>query len=200
MVIDNSGKIYEFKLEHNLGYAYCQFNDFTDIVQFNGKLSSVFNIIKKDKESTPSIEQIISSPILFGPNPLFKFPNARGKGAWKFIGQIIMASEPEIVFKDVRDNYTKKDWTKLNGWFYYKNFLGQSNDCDYEEVRHFELPILYGMRAIETRTTMQLLLLDKKNIADYYNLTDFDFRHIYIQTVNTSFSLEEANKLLEIID
>ena len=201
MVIENSGKIYEFKLEHNLGYAYCQFNDFTDVVQFSGKLISVFSIIKPDKDPTPTIDQIINSPILFGPHPLLKFPNARGKGAWKIIGQIIMASIPEIIFKDVRDNYIKKDWTKLKGWFYYKNFLGErSNDCDYEEVRHLELPVLYGMKTIETRTAMHLLLLDKKNVADYYDLSDFYLRNVYIDIVNTSFNLEEANKLLEIID
>jgi hypothetical protein len=162
MIIENSGKIYEFKLEHDLGYGYCQYNDFTDISKFEGKLISVFNLIRKDNESIPTIKTKIDSPVLFGPHPLLKAPNSRGKAAWKYVGQVITASIPEIVFKRVRDHHIKKDWNKLIGWHYYKNFKESGPDCNYEEVRHLELPVLYGMKTVETRTTMQLLLFDKK--------------------------------------
>ena len=200
MIEENSGKIYQFKLEHNFGFAYCELTDFTDITKFSGKLVSVFSFIESKVHANPDIEQIVHSPLLFGPHPLLKFPNIKGKGAWKFIGKLKKISIPNIIFKDVRDNHTNKDWTKLKGWHRVKDFEVVGEDCDYEEVRNLELPVLYGMKEIEMRTTMQLLLMNKKSIKDYYDLRDFHVRNIYIQTVNTSFCLSDANKYLNEID
>ncbi|HWJ27971.1 MAG TPA: hypothetical protein VNS32_15605 [Flavisolibacter sp.] len=196
MIEENSGKIHRFKLDFNLGFCYCIQFDFTDITKFSGKLIYVYDLISTESTCSINIEQLTSSSFLFGPKPLLKFPHIKGKGAWEYIGKIDNLIKPRIIFKSVRDNYTMKDWTKLKGWHKYEDFETVGVDCNYEEIRYLELPVLYGTSEIEIRSTMHILLLNKKRVNDYYDLEDLHLRNIYIQTVNSSFKLDEANKFL----
>jgi Immunity protein 26 len=196
----NSGNIYQFTLNHNLGFGYCEFVDYSDVSTFSGKLIYVFDIIDKKRNDNPDVEKISNYSLLFGPVPLLKTPNIKGKGAWKLIGKTKNLKSEIPIFKDVRGNYTKKDWTKLGSWFPLKNFHDVGQDCGYELLRHFELPVLYGMKEIEIRTTIHLLLLNNKNVKEYYDLTDFHLRNIYIRVVNTSFNSKDADRFLKEID
>jgi len=164
----NSGKIYRFSLDFDLGYGFSELLDFSDISDFSGRLLYIFRVIEKD--NSPNIEDIKSSGILFGPVPLSNYPNVRGKGAWKLIGEINNYSISVPILKNVQGNYTQKDWSKIDTWYKLYNFEDRSSYCSYEEVRRLELPVLYRMKDIQTRATMQLLIEAGKKVNEYYDL------------------------------
>lgn len=202
MVITNSGKIYLFSLDFNLGYGCCRFDDFTDVASFTGRIIYAYNVFFERMEKLPSINSIVNSKILFGPSPLYREPNIRGKGAWKNIGKIIDVDTALPVFKITNHTITlwkTNDWSSIDSWQKKYNFNTGSGYCDYEYLRYLELPILCSMREIEIRTTMHFLILNKKNIQDFYDLNDSENRNIYLKMVNTSFDKKRALALLKMI-
>ncbi len=200
MIVKNSGKIYLFSLDFGFGYACFKFDDFTDVASFTGRIGYVYSIFFEKLENFTEINSIIISKILFGAFPLYREPNTRGKGAWKIIGKI---AEPDItipVFKMTNHTITlwkTNDWSKIDSWQKKYDFNSGSDNCDYEIVRNLEIPTLCSMREIEVRTTMNFLILNKKNVQDYYDLEDSDNRDIYLKMVNTSFDKKQALVLLK---
>lgn len=200
MKIENSGKVYVITLDHGLGYCLCKFIDYTDITPFDGGVLYVLkHFYKYDSEVTIS-QDFARLDILFGPVPLNKYPNIRGKRAWKFICKIEKFENKIPVFKssDARvELYNAVDWSKVNRWSMIHNFNDSGEYCEYEKVRHLEMKTLYDMRNVEIRATMHFLILNKKKIKDYYDLADDNFRNIYLAMVNTSFDKKEALVLLK---
>ena len=50
MITENSGKIYRFKLDHDLGFGFAEVYDFTDHSMFDGRLVYVYDKIDKIKK------------------------------------------------------------------------------------------------------------------------------------------------------
>src|SRR5690242_13548540 len=99
MIIENSGKIYRFKLDHNLGFGFAEVYDFTDeLSMLDGRLVYVFNKHDKEPKPTYDLSEIRKTGIALGPIRLHTFPNTRGLHAWKFILQtdkLLLSELPE---------------------------------------------------------------------------------------------------------
>ena len=202
MKIENSGKVYVIPLEFDLGYSVCTFFDYTDIAPFDGAVISVYNIQFDNLEKTPSIKFIENSKILFGFVPLNKYPNIKGKGAWKLIGKLNILETGIPEFKDTNhiiELHKAVDWSTVGGWKLRLNFTEGGKYFDYESVRNIEMLTLYNMRNIEIRATMHFLLFNKKNIQEYYDLTNDNLRNIYLAMANTSFDKKKALMLLKAV-
>ena len=51
MTAENSGKVYRFKLDYNLGLGFAEVYDFTDLSMFDGRDVYVYN--RHDEEAIP---------------------------------------------------------------------------------------------------------------------------------------------------
>ncbi len=195
MIKESSGKIYFFSLEFDLGFTLCKLYDYTDIAPFDGLLVNVLNIQLKDNGAIPSIEDIDKLKVLFGPVPLNKYPNIKGRGSWEYVGKSETLPKKIPVFKDTNHIIALNkatDWAKVDGWRRRYDFNNSGDYCEYEAVRELEMLVLYDMRNIAIRTTMHFLLLNNKKISDYYNLSDDNYRSIYLQIINTSFDKKKG--------
>jgi hypothetical protein len=85
MKIENSGKIYCFTLDFDFGYCYAQLVDHSDKHDFDGRLIYTYHPQKNKLEDNHVLKIIVTTEILYGPVPLFKYPNVKGKGAWKYL-------------------------------------------------------------------------------------------------------------------
>ncbi|OJW35411.1 MAG: hypothetical protein BGO54_02270 [Sphingobacteriales bacterium 46-32] len=197
MINRNSGQIYVVPLDFKLGYTLCKFSDYTDVAPFDGALVSVLNFRITDLEDIPSVEKLHNFEVLYGPVPLNKLPNTKGKGAWKYIGKVDVSNESIPIFKDTNQIITLSkaiDWSKVGGWRKQYNFHESENVCNYEEVRGLEMRTLYDMRGVGIRATMHFLLLDNKRVEEYYDLSVEKNRRLYLQMINTSFDKKVVAK------
>ncbi|NII26643.1 hypothetical protein HB364_16255 [Pseudoflavitalea sp. X16] len=197
----NSGKVYAFPLNFEQGFALCKFMDYTDVASFDGALVYVLNIYMKTIDELPTTEELTKSKVLFGPVPLNKHINVKGKGAWKLVGAIKVSDDPIPVFKDTNQIVSLQkavDWSTVSGWRK-RHFNEGGEECEYEEVRYLEMLELYDMRNVEIRTTMHFLLLNNLKVEDYYNLKDENYKRIYLQMINTSFDRSTAKKYLKVL-
>lgn len=88
MIIENSGKFFRFKLDFDLGYGFAEVYDFSDVHHSaDSIIVFVYNRVDKDSKKTYTPAEITSIGIALGPITLFKYPNSRGVGAWKFLFQ-----------------------------------------------------------------------------------------------------------------
>jgi len=200
MIKKNSGLVYAVGLDHELGYTLCKFVDFTDISPFDGGLIYTLKILLPDLESLPSLKIIEGLENLFGPVPLNKYPNVKGKGAWKLVGKMQTFDETVPIFKSCDSKFkliSAIDWSTVDRWAMVFNFKNPSQYYDYEKVRHLEMKILFDMAGIVIRSTMQYLLMNGEKVENYYDLTIDKNRRLYIQMVNTSYSKKDALKYLK---
>ena len=201
MIEKNSGKIFRLPLDFNLGYAYCLTLDYTDIDPFNGRIAMVYDLIDKEKKDTIDFNQLTQYPTIVGPHPMVKFPNSRGKDAWKFIGKIKLKTIPLIRFKYHLRATLEKDWTKLSCWRVTGIDFESSDKCvDYEKIRHLEDPVIYSKNSLILRATMYYIIRSNQKVSNYYNLNEFFEKSIFIETVNTNFDKATATKLLKELD
>lgn len=202
MVKENSGKIYFMPLAFDLGFALCKLFDYTDTAPFDGALVSVLQRQFNSAEEIPSIDEIDKLEILFGLLPLNKYPNIKGKGAWKYIGQTMHLTKEKPVFKGTVERvalHRAIDWATVNEW-YKIDINGKQKFSDYESVRRFETRVLYDMNSIEMRATMHFLLLNGKKVENYYDLTIEQNRNLYLQMINTSFDKKSFYKYSKVIN
>jgi len=201
MLKENSGKIYLMPLNFDLGFALCKLDDYADIAAFDGALVYVFKKKFDKMNMVPSIKEIEGMEILFGPVCLNKYPNIKGKGAWKYVGQAVQLDKHIPVFKGTVERvalYRALDWTKVDKW-YKTDINGKEKFSDYESIRGLEMQTLYDMSSIEVRATMHFLLLNKKKVENFYDLTIERNRNLYLQMINTSFDKKNADQYLKII-
>jgi hypothetical protein len=200
MNINNSGKIYRFNLDFDFGFSYAQLIDHSDKYDFSGRLIYVYTPQKIISHQNNELKEIVASKILFGPVPLYRYPNVKGRGAWKYIGKTTQFIRTPPVFKKVlASEYDTWDWSKLKTWYSLTSFEKRSDFVNYEDVRYLEMPVLHTTRDIEIRTTMHKILLDKKKVEKYYDLRDTDLRLLYIELINTCFKKNETLKYLKSI-
>ena len=197
MIAKNSGKIFRFELDFNLGYAYCMTFDFTDLSPFSGNIIKVFDYLEKEINPEIDIYELLRRPSIIGHHPMIKLPNSRGKGAWKLVGQIKHLIPPHLIFKYNLQSHTNKDWTKLKKWQTWENFKNITYNVSYSKIRHLEMSDLYGKESLKIRTTMYYLIMNNKKVSDFYDLKDFHNRNLYIDLCNTNFSIEKAKDLLK---
>ena len=66
MIKENSGKIYRFKLDHDLGYGFAEVYDFTDHSMFDGRIVYVYNRRDKRDENNYILSEIKETRIALG--------------------------------------------------------------------------------------------------------------------------------------
>ncbi len=196
----NSGKIFRFKLDHSLGFGFAEMYDFSDTDPFDGCLIYVYNRYDQQEEKEYNLEQITAAGIALGPIRLNNFPNTRGQGAWKLLFQtnkLMITEIPET--KELRGLIIKDDnWDNLQDW-YGSNYNTNSLPIflPYEKLRHLETRILNANTSIATKFTMKVLLDKNVEISKYYDLKKTGNRNLYVQLVNTYYSLNKAKKFLK---
>ncbi|WP_157208247.1 Imm26 family immunity protein [Mariniflexile maritimum] len=203
MKTEFSGNIYRISLDFDLGFVYAELLDYTDVREFDGILIQVYNYIETGNEKQIDIEKIKSNEILFGPVPINKYPNNKGKFAWKYIGKSNSYSKEFPWFKSFRGLINKDDnWSNLSPWFK-ANIHGidsNSIEYNYEDVRRLETLILNHPEMVKIKVTMLLLINKGEIVRDFYDLTNIGNRNMYIQLINTYYDNNKVEELLKYIN
>jgi hypothetical protein len=201
MKLDTSGNIYKIELNFNKGYAFAELLDFSDVSDFDGRLIQVYNLIQKEKTHNEiSIDDIIASGIKFGPVPINKYPNVRGKGAWILYGKNNKFPITAPLFKHYRGGLFG-NWANLKPWFKDNRFnlnKPENNyiEYDYEEVRGLETLILNHPIMVKEKVTMMVIIDEGGKVGDYYDLKLLGNKNMYFQVVNTYYPKSQAEELI----
>jgi len=202
MIKENSGKFFRFKLDFKLGYGFAEVYDFTDIQSFDGTIVFVFNRLDKEIHTKYAVENIRSSGIALGPIRLYKYPNTRGIGSWKYLfkSDNFIIEEPNIT-KSAQDLAPWiYDWDGLKCWHASNWDLKQAPDyVPYHEVRCLETRILNASQGIVKKFTMRILIDSRKDVSDFYDLSDIGNINMFTQLVNTYYPLEKTKDLIKLI-
>ena len=196
--------VYAIPLDFQFGFVIAEVMDYTEFNSFDGVVLKVYDMFLSTKKEVQDlkIEEILTDQVIFGPAPLNKFPNVKGKGAWILIGKRIVENREKIWFKDLRGLLFKNnDWSKLSPWFKIEWYNDDSEQVeeDYEKVRNLETSILNHVNSIPVLINMWKLILNKELVNEYYDLNDPGFKNLFIKLVNTYYSKDKAVKLLELI-
>lgn len=202
MIRKNSGKIYRFKLQHNLGYGFAEVYDFTDYSMFSGRLVYVFDRIEKEEKSKYKLAEIRSSNIAIGPLHLGRFPNVRGVNSWKFLFQA-----KDLLIKDLPVTkslhgltWDDDNWANFKKQWYTSNFNPKKElptYVDYEDVRHLETRILHFPLDVVIKSTMKALIDSNQKVSDYYDLSDLAYKFRFVELINTYYPLAKTRILLK---
>jgi len=202
MIEENSGAFFLFKLDFDLGFGFAEAYDFTDCHSADGNIVLIYNRIDRDIKKSYKVEEITSSGIALGPLRMFKYPNSRGIGAWKYLFKhnIFILKEPNIT-KDAQDlTPLTYDWNILKQW--HKsiwNAKKQPQYGPYSEVRSLETRILNSGSGVVKKATMKNLIDTGEDVAKYYDLSELGNRNMFLQLINTYYPLEKTLKLIELI-
>ncbi len=199
MIKENSGKIYQFKLDHDLGFGFAEVYDFTDHSMFDGRLVYVYDKIDKINEKGYRISEIRSSKIGLGPIRLYKFPASRGLHSWKFLfktDELLITEYPET--KELHSlSFKNNDWSKIKTWYKSKrDFKGWIEYVDYEEIRHLETRIINSPSGVAKEFTMKVILDRNEKVSDYYDLSDLGNKNLFTYLINTYYPLKSTKKYL----
>ncbi len=199
MITENSGKIYRFKLDHDLGFGFAEVYDFTDHSMFDGRLVYVYDKIDKINEKEYRISEIRSSKIALGPIRLYKFPASRGLHSWKFLFKTDELLITEI--PDTKENHSlsfKDDnWSNLKTWYRSRRDLENSIVyVDYDEIRHLETRIISSPSGVAKEFTMKVILDRNEKVSDYYDLSDLGNKNLFTYLINTYYPLKSTKKYL----
>jgi hypothetical protein len=199
MITENSGKIYRFKLDHDLGFGFAEVYDFTDHSMFDGRLVYVYNKVDIKCEKEYGISEIRKSKIALGPIRLYKFPASRGLHSWKFLfkaDELLITELPET--KELHSlDFKNNDWSKINTWYKSKrDFKDSITYVDYEEIRHLETRIINSPSGVAKEFTMRVILDRNENVSDYYDLSDLGSKNLFTYLINTYYPLTSTKKYL----
>jgi hypothetical protein len=199
MITENSGKIYRFKLDHDLGFGFAEVYDFTDHSMFDGRLVYVYDKIDKINEKEYGISEIRSSKIALGPIRLYKFPASRGLHSWKFLfktDELLITEFPET--KELhKSNPKNNDWSKMNTWYKsQRDFKDWIVYVDYEEIRHLETRIINSPSGVAKEFTMKAILDRNERVSDYYDLSDLGNKNLFTYLINTYYPLKSTREYL----
>jgi len=200
MIVENSGKVYRFKLEHDLGYGFAEIYDFTDYSMFDGRLVYVYNRLDIDERPEYNIIDIRKSGIALGPIRLYKFPAARGLHSWKYLFTADELLTTEIpVTKELQSMHSKEDnWANFKWWYYSNQDKKQlPTYVDYEKVRHLETRIINAPSGVVRESTMKVILDRKENVSDYYDLSQQSNKNLFVYLINTYYPLSKTKQFLK---
>jgi len=200
MVRENSGKIYRFEMDHKLGYGFAEVYDFTDDSMFDGRYAFVYNFVDDEVVAEYEMDRIRSSGIALGPITFYKFPNVRGKGAWKYLfrtSDFLLTARPSS--KELRGMHNRNDnWNDLGDWYRAPYDLKKMPEfVPYSQVRYLETRILNGPASAMRKFTMKRILDVGKKVSDYYNLAELGTKNMYVQLINTYYPLEKTIEYLK---
>ena len=200
MIKDNSGKIYRFKLDHDLGYGFAEVYDFTDQSMFDGRIVYVYNRHDKKDEKNYILSGIKETGIALGPIRLYKFPAARGLHSWKYLFQsheLIIAEIPEtkelhgLEFKD-------NNWSNFKTWYKSgRDFNAPLVYIDYEEIRYLETRIINAPSGIVKEFTMKVILDNNQKVSNYYDLSELENKNLFVYLINTYYPLDKTKRFLK---
>ncbi len=201
MITANSGKIYRFKLEHNLGFGFAEVYDFTDeLSMFDGRLVYVYNKNDKEEKASYKLSEIRQTGLALGPIRLFKFPGTRGIYAWKFFFQtddFFITSVPmtkELHGLHIKDN----NWANFKTWYKSnRDFKRPLAYVTYEEVRSLETRIINSSLGVVKEFTMKTILDKKEKVSDYYDLSEPGNKNIFVYLINTYYPLGKTKQYLK---
>ncbi|MBL1231961.1 MAG: hypothetical protein COA31_004500 [Flavobacteriales bacterium] len=199
MIKENSGKIYRFKLDHNLGFGFAEIYDFTDISEFDGRIIYTFNRIDTEEKSDYDLKKITESGISLGPIRSVHSPGTRGKYATKYIGQRtdLIINEIPLTKEFHGLLIHEKNWNNLKKWYRSDKFKElHSNFVSYNELRNLETRILSSIVGIATKLTMKKIIDENKKVSDFYDLSEMGNFNTFIQLINTYYPIEKTENLL----
>lgn len=200
MIKENSGKVYRFKLDHDLGYGFAEVYDFTDHSMFDGRIVYVYNRHDKTEQKGYIYSDIRATGIALGPIRLYKFPNTRGLHSWKFLFQtkdLMIDSFPET--KELRGLESKDDnWDNIGDW-YGSNYDPKQMPTfvPYESVRHLETRIINSPSGVATKLTMKIILDNGQKVTDFYDLNNLGDKNMFVQMINTYYPLSKTKLFLK---
>jgi hypothetical protein len=200
MVTENSGKIYRFKLDHDLGFGFAEVYDFTDISMFDGRLVYVFNKNDTKVEKEYVLSEIRDSGIALGPIRLYKFPATRGLHSWKFLFKAAELLITDLPCTKENHSFGFKDdnWSNINTWHKSQiHFKSPIVYVNYEEIRNLETRIINSPSGVVKEFTMKVILDNKENVSDYYDLSDLGNKDLFIYLVNTYYPLNSTKRYLK---
>jgi hypothetical protein len=197
MIKQNSGIVYSFKLDHDLGFGFAEFYDFTDVSVFDGRFVFVYNLVSST--SAVELSEITNSGIALGPISLFRPINTRGMASWKKLSQsneYLMEEWP--VAKSLRANpHLHDDWNLHDKWFIESEKHDPLQYVPYEKVRRLETLVLSSTQGVKILLSMKVLIDLGKPVADFYDLSDQGNRNHFIRLINTYYPVEQTRKLLK---
>lgn len=196
MIDEKSGYIFRFPLEHNLGYGYVEVLDSSDsgTCEF---LAYVYNYFDKGEISN-DVTKIVETGIYLGPLNITRYPNTKGKNAWKLVGrnENFIKNFPDS--KDYAGDIGYYDWSKLHPWRYFKGLEWDFEEVEYEKVRNIEIVTLYTHKdSLPEKVTMKKLIVMGKKVGDYYDFSDLGTRNVFVQVINTYFPQEKVEELIK---
>ena len=201
MIAENSGKIYRFRLDYDLGYGFAEVYDFTDeLSMFDGRLVYVYNKHDKQEKSNYEFSEIRKTGIAFGPIRLHKFPNTRGLHSWKYLfktDKFLIKQLPET--KELHKLTMDDDnWNNFKYWYRSScDFKNPIVYVDYEEVRYLETRIINAPSGIVKKFTMKIILDNKEKVSDYYDLSELGNKNMFVQMINTYYPLAKTKTFLK---
>lgn len=188
-----------FKLDHDLGFGYAEYYDFTDIRVFDGRFVFIYNLIDSKPAKQLDLNRLTASGIALGPIALYKEINTRGKWAWKKLGKTntyLLENWP--VTKDLRGHPFKTwNWNDLDKWYIRSDDHDPLEYVPYEKVRRYETLALMSHPGVATEFSMKRLIDLGKKVNDYYNLNEFGNQIKFVQLINTYYPLETASELIK---
>ena len=203
MITENSGKIYRFKLEHNLGFGFAEVYDFTDeLSMLDGRLAYVYNKNDKEEKANYELSEIRKTGLALGPIRLYKFPATRGLYSWKYLFQtdnLLITSIPET--KELHGLHVKdNNWNNFKTWYKSnRDFKKPLVYVAYEEIRNLETRIINSSLGIVKQFTMKTILDKKEKVTNYYDLSQLGNKNLFVYLVNTYYPLNKTKKYLKLI-
>ncbi len=200
MIKENSGKVYRFKLDHDLGFGFAEVYDFTDHSMFDGRIVYVYNRHNKTEQKGYIFSDIRATGIALGPIRLNKFPNTRGLHSWKYLFQtkdLMIDSFPET--KELRGLESKDDnWDNIGDW-YSSNYDPKQMPTfvPYKSVRHLETRIINSPSGVATKLTMKIILDNGQKVTDFYDLNNLGDKNMFVQMINTYYPLSKTKLFLK---
>ena len=200
MIASNSGKIFRFKLDHNLGFGFAEVYDFTDeLSMLDGRIVYVYNKRDKEEKANYSVPEIRKAGIALGPIRLYKFPNTRGLHSWKFLFQadkLLISDLPET--KELQGFHrTDDNWDNFKGKWYASNYDNKQlpNYVDYEKVRHLETRIINASSGVVKEFTMKVILDRNEKVSKYYDLSELGNKNMFVYLINTYYPLKKQKNI-----
>lgn len=187
MNVIQSGSILRFKLDHDFGFGYCKIVDFT---KTNSLVTVIVKVYDLHGDEEFSCSEIIQKDYLLNPIRIYEYPNTKGKGAWKIIGNELNADDIIApVFKKAPSVLLNKEWdeSKCEKWWTVHDFYKDGDECDYKQIGHLENMNLFYKSTIIIRATMEIIKLRGDKIEDFYDVEDLSFIWHYFNSINVPF-------------